>query len=378
MEDRSKQFKVGVVVVATVLITMLLVVFTSDFSWLPFRNQYQLQVLVPQAPGVAPKTPVRRRGILIGRVATVEDTDEGALITIDIDEGKHVKTNEEARIQTSLIGDAVVEFTPVRPSQGAQQVQPGGVPLQGFYNPSPLDLIANLQGDLKQTIQSLGRAGDEVSILAERMNSVLGGQDVERINRLMTSTESAMENFSSLTAKLDDLLGDEQYRAQLKEGMSRLPQVISDANEIMQVLEVAVVSADENLKNLQGLTQPLGERGPEIVDAMESSADNLSELLGEIALLAKNLNSDSGTIGKMIHDDQLYQELAGVVSQLQLTVAQATGTVTDVRGMINDPLIMRRIRQILDNVWVATDKIARDPARVLRGISARNREVPIK
>jgi len=378
MEDRTKQFRVGVVVFATMVITMLLILMNSDFSWSPFRNQYQLQVLVSQAPGVAPDTPVRRRGILIGRVATVEDTDDGALITVNIDEGKYVKTNEEARIQTSLIGDAVVEFTPAAPSLGAQIVQPGGEPLRGMYNPSPLDLIANLQGDLKQTIQALGRAGDEVANMAERLNSVMGGQDVERINRLFVSAESAMNNFSSVMANVDDVVGDEQFRGQLKDALKQLPMVVSDAKEIMQVLEAAVGSADQNLKNLQGLTGPLGERGPEIVDAMEASVDNLSELLGEVALLAKNLNSQDGTIGKLIHDDKLYHELASAVSQASAAVGEAKGTITDVRGIINDPLIHRRIRQILDNVWVLTDKISRDPARVLRGVVSRNRELPIK
>jgi len=366
------------VVIATMLITVLLVVFTSDFSWLPFHNHYQLQVLVSQAPGVAPKTPVRRRGILIGRVSTVVDTDEGALITIDIEEGKHVKTNEGARIQTSLIGDAVVEFSPDRPSQGAQIVKPGGPPIRGFYNPSPLDLIANLQGDLKLTIQSLGRAGDEVADMAERLNAVLGGQDIERIDRLVNSTESAMTNFSSVMTNLNDVLGDEQFKAQLKDGLAQLPSVITDAKEIMRVLEAAVGSADQNLKNLQGLTGPLGERGPEIVTAMEASVDNLSELLGEIALLAKNLNSKEGTIGKLIHDDELYRKLASVVNQASLAMGEATGAISDARGLINDPHMRRKIRQILDNITAFAQKLAQDPARVVRGIVPRNRELPIR
>jgi hypothetical protein len=46
--------------------------------------------------------------------------------------------------------------------------------------------------------------------------------------------------------------------------------------------------------------------------------------------------------------------------------------------MINDEFIQRRIRQILDNIWVLTDKIARDPARIARGIVPKNREVPVK
>ncbi|MCH2115501.1 MAG: MlaD family protein [Pirellulales bacterium] len=369
MEDRSKQFKVGVVLVATILATGLLVVLTSDFSWSPFRDQYQLQVLVDQAPGVAPDTPVRRRGILIGRVAEVLDTDDGALITVDIDQGKQIKTNEVVRIQTSLIGDAVVEFAPGPPSPNAQVVAPGGPPFAGMYNPSPLDLIANLQGDLKQTIQSLGRAGEEVGLLAERLNQVLGGQDIDRIDRLFLSAENAMNNIASVMANVDDVLGNDQFKAELKKGLAQLPAVIEEVNMIMKALERAISSADQNLVNLQGLTEPLGERGPEIVDAMESGVGNLSELLGEGALLAKNINKSDGTLGKLINDDELYRRLAG-------TIGQASAAVSDVQALINDPMIHRRIQQVLYNTWVFTDKIARDPARVVRGLT--NRETPIK
>ncbi len=371
MEDRSKQFRVGVVVVTTLLVTALLVAMTSDFSWSPFRQRYQLQVLVDQAPGVAPETPVRRRGILIGRVADVVDTDEGALITVEIEENKHVKTNEIVRIQTSLIGDAVLEFTPAGPPANAQIVQPGMGPVRGMYNPSPLDLVANLQGDLKQTIQALGQAGGEVAILAERLNQVLGGQDIERLDRLFVSAETALNNIGSVMANLDDVLGDEQFKAELKSGLAELPGLVSEAKVIAEALERAVTSADQNLINLQGLTEPLGERGPEITDAIETGVDNLSELLGEAALLAKNINSSDGTIGKLIYDDQLYQQLAS-------TIGQASGTMSDLRMLINDPLLQRRLRQILDDLRIFSDKIARDPARVARGFIPRNREVPLQ
>jgi len=364
MEDRTKQFRVGIVVFATMIISVLLILMNSDFSWSPFKSQYQIKVLVDQAPGVTSDTPVRRRGILIGRVAEVDDTDEGALLTINIDEEKHVKTNEAARIQTSLIGDAVIEFAPISPSAGAEQVAPGTI-LRGTYNPTPLDLIANLQGDLKQTIVSLGRAGDEVAKLAERMNEVLGGQDVERLTRLLDSTETAMAQFSSVMGNLDDILGDEQFKEQLKQGLADLPSVVADARAIMEALQGALGSADQNLKNLQGFTGPLGERGPEIVDSIEGGVGSLSELLGEAALLAKNLNSSDGTIGKLIHDRELYDQLTMIVHQVQKILANVEN-------------MSRRLRPILDDVRVFTDKIARDPARIARGIIPRNRELPVK
>jgi phospholipid/cholesterol/gamma-HCH transport system substrate-binding protein len=371
MDERRKQFSVGVVVFATGIITIVLILMSSDFSWSPFRQQYQLQVLVDQAPGVAPDTPVRRRGILIGRVDSVTDTDDGALITLNIDGQKEIKSNEVARIQTSLIGDAVIDFAPLGPAANATVVQPGGPPLRGIYNPSPMDLLANIQGDLKVTIQSLGDAGQQVADLAEKLNQVLGEADAERLSRIMESADTALANFSRVMADVDDITGDEQFKEELKRGLSQLPQVVSDAREILAVLERTLASADKNLQNLQGLTGPLGERGPELVDSLELSVTNLSAVFEEAALLTKSINSSEGTIGRLIRERELYDQLGS-------TVNEAQGAVRDVRALINDDFIQRRIRMILDNIWVLTDKLARDPARLARGIVPSNRETPVK
>lgn len=364
MEDRTKQFRVGVVVFATMIITVLLILMNSDFSWSPFRSQYQLQLLVDQAPGVTRDTPVRRRGVLIGRVDSVQDTDTGALITMNIDAGKEIKSNEAARIQTSLIGDAVLEFGPVGPAEGATPLPPGSI-VRGSYNPTPLDLLANLQGDLRETIISLGRAGDQVADLAQRMNEVLGGQDVERVTRLVENTEAAMANFATAMDNVNDVIGDEQFKRDFKDGLAQLPSVVSDAREIMRALEGALGSADENLKNLQGFTGPLGERGPEIVASIERGVDNLSELLGETALLAKSFNTSEGTFGRLIRERELYDQLLMTVGQVNQLIA-------------NFDMLTRKLRPIIDDVRVFTDKIARDPARIGRGIVPQNREMPIK
>jgi phospholipid/cholesterol/gamma-HCH transport system substrate-binding protein len=371
MDERRKQFSVGVVVFATGVITVVLILMSSDFSWSPFRRQYQLQVLVDQAPGVAPDTPVRRRGILIGRVASVTDTDNGALLTLNIDGEKEIKSNEVARIQTSLIGDAVIDFAPLGPAVDATVVQPGGPPLRGIYNPSPLDLLSNLQGDLKVTIQSLGNAGEQVAELAEKLNRVLGEADTERLSRVMASADAALADFSRVMADVKDITGDEQFKADLKRGLSQIPQVVSDAREILSVLERTLASADKNLQNLQGLTGPLGERGPELVDRLELSVTNLSSVFEEAALLVKSINNSEGTIGRLIREREFYDKLGS-------TVDEAQAAIRDVRMIVNDDFIQRRIRMILDNVWVLTDKLARDPARLARGIVPNNRETPVK
>jgi phospholipid/cholesterol/gamma-HCH transport system substrate-binding protein len=369
MSERNKQFRVGVVAIATVVITAILVAWHSDFSALPFREQYDVQMLVDQAPGVGPNTPVRRRGLLVGRVANVEATDDGALITISLDRGKEIKSNEEGRIQSSLIGDAVIEFVPVKSPAGAQAVPPGGR-VQGSYNPTPLDMLAEIQGDLRQTVVSLGSAGDQVAQLAGRLNKVLEENDLERVTRLVESLETAVAEFKSVMRNVNDVIGDEQVKAQLQKGLEQLPTLLSDARGILEALQGAVVSADANLKNLQGLTGPLGERGPAIVDVLEKSVRNLEALLGQVAEFTRKVNQSEGTVGLLLRDRQLYDQVLAAVEQ-------ASGTIRDVRTIVaNVDALSRRVRPILDDVRVFTDKIARDPARIARGVI--DRETPIK
>jgi phospholipid/cholesterol/gamma-HCH transport system substrate-binding protein len=368
MNERTKQFRVGVLVFGTLLLASMLIMWNSDFESLPFQGKYQVKMLVDQAPGVAPGTPVRRRGIPIGRVGGVEDVDNGALLTLDIDDGKVIKSNEVGRIQSSMMGDDIIEFVPGSSPVGAQPVDPQKV-IQGSYAPSPMDLMANLQGDLKQTIISLGEAGEEVAELADRVNQVMGENDMQRVRQLVDSMDRAMVEFATVTKNLNDIVGDEQFKAQLKDGLTQLPSLVADARAIMEGLEGAVGSADENLKNLQGLTGPLGNRGTVIVASLEQSIRNLEELLGQVALLTRNLNSSEGTVGLLMRDRQLYDQLNATIVQLQ-------GTIGDARGIIGDPEVSRRVKQILFNAWVFSDKIARDPARLARGVV--DRETPIK
>ncbi|RIK76485.1 MAG: hypothetical protein DCC67_13835 [Planctomycetota bacterium] len=402
MNERTKQFRVGVVVFATIVISSILILWNSDFSALPFQGRYQVSMVVDQAPGVMPGTPVRRHGLLIGRVESVEDTREGARITLAIDEGKEIRTNEIARIRSSLVGDAIIEIVKVRPdappaaapadgpgavadpsAQAAQfavsfvQAAPSGEPaivppggtIEGVYVPNPLDMLGDIQADLKQSVIALGAAGEEVAELAQRINDVLGESDLARVKRLVESTDRAMNEFAAVTRNLNDIVGDEAFKTQLKEGLGQLPSLVADARAILEGLERAVSSADENLKNLQGLTGPLGDRGQAIVATLEQSIRNLEELLGQVALLTRNVNQSEGTLGLLIRERKTYD-------QLQQTLAQANAAIVDVRALVNNQYLRMRLEQILDNVRVITDKLARDPARLARGIF--DRETPIK
>ena len=88
MNERQMQFRVGVVVFATMIIGGLLATLSGPLttSWLPWgRRSYNVGIKVDKAPGVDHNTPVRKNGISIGRVKSIEEQTGGMLLKAEID-----------------------------------------------------------------------------------------------------------------------------------------------------------------------------------------------------------------------------------------------------------------------------------------------------
>jgi len=91
MDERVMQFRVGVVFLATFLITAILLGMFGKLPTMMGRN-YTLQVRFDYAGGVTKGTPVRKSGVLIGKVSNVRltDHDSKVLVSIDIQSDKTV------------------------------------------------------------------------------------------------------------------------------------------------------------------------------------------------------------------------------------------------------------------------------------------------
>ena len=86
MNERIMQFRVGVMILATILIAAILVLLFMGSSPL-LHGTYTIYIKFSDAPGVTRDTPVRKAGIRIGRVRNVQfaDDDAGVIVTAEID-----------------------------------------------------------------------------------------------------------------------------------------------------------------------------------------------------------------------------------------------------------------------------------------------------
>ncbi|MCU0959045.1 MAG: MlaD family protein [Pirellulaceae bacterium] len=294
MDERVLRFRVGVVVVAAAIITIILITLLGAWPN-PFTPQYLLHILFPSAPGVTIDTPVRKSGIEIGRVANLELRDEGGVwVTMKINSRYPLRFNEICRIGTgSLVtGDAVLEFVASDSPQLSREAIPDGTSLtNGIVETNPFELIVNMEGEVRSALDAVKQAGTEVGTFARSMNELMGTKD-DQLGRIVDKTEVALENFNKAMSSVDALVGDEQLMRRLHESLDRVPQIfdqtqrtLSQVQDTLKSFNTVALRASRNLENLEDFTAPLGERGEEISQNLVDSIRRVNELLTNFAEL---------------------------------------------------------------------------------------------
>jgi phospholipid/cholesterol/gamma-HCH transport system substrate-binding protein len=404
MDEQGYRFGVGVLVVASLVIVIILILF---FGAAPnfFAKRYQVTIKFPAAPGVETDTPVRKNGVQIGRVTDVKlldvneqsrDEEGGVILRLELDSKVRVRASEVARIGTgSLItGDAVIEFVPGNQAsrlarfdgvggspkdgvidQNEQQIADAyladgdysGGPGAGQVAPDPLNALVSMQESVVTTLASMEQASNQVNLLAGDIRRVIGGGegDTPGINRKL---EQTIDNFNQTLNAIEGLFNDPALRSAIATTSNRLPQLINEAETVMQQTKSTLasfegvgVAAEETMKNVAEFTRPLGKQGDKLVSDAVRALGNLDALLAEVRQVTAKVNSSQGTVAKLLEDDELYFSL--------------------VRTLENVETLTRRMQPIVEDVRIFSDKVARDPSQVigLRGaLSGRPAGIGVK
>lgn len=370
MDDWVIRFRVGVVFIAAAIATIVLVMLFGQWPNL-LRNRYEINVEFPEAPGITVETPVRKSGVLIGRVSEVTLQDKGVLVKANIDEGYKLRREEMCRIGSgSLLGDAVLEFVPMGmddkikrfDTNGNNLIDPdeqqlaneligdGDYMTEGVVASNPMRILVNLEDDIMATLKSIQSAGDQVQTLAATVNNTVDGKDAD-LQDLLVKADRSLEQFQKTMETLQTVIGDPKLAQDLKTTLQSVPMLVNETRETMQVARTTFTEfqkvsskAEQNLDNLAGFTEPLKERGPQLAENIERSSENLNQVLLQLVTFTETLNEGQGTLGKLVHDDELYQRIERIAD--------------------NAEDITRRVRPIMEDVRVFTDKIARDPRQL--------------
>jgi phospholipid/cholesterol/gamma-HCH transport system substrate-binding protein len=401
MNDRAMRFRIGVFVLAALLLLAVLITLFGSFPRF-FKRHTEYVVRFQDAPGIAQGTPVRRSGVRIGEVSRMELDDENGqvLVYILIDKGYRLRRIDVPTLVTGLLGgDTSIDFVPKRQGEGADfgLVEPDEVLVGATVaNVSTLlaqasQVVPTTQETLDQMRKSLQRfeklapqmedAIKEYTKLGQSLNKTI--PNVEKTNQQLLDTAKEIEvtsrNWGRLGENINNLVVTQQDKAiktldSLNDTIQRVGSVLNDenqrnvasiiknvrtttdsldelmknTNELIRESQKTVKSvgdsvskADEALQNLTKATKPFADRGDTIARSLDETSDRLNKTLMDVQALFRVIGQEDGTFKRLISDPALYNNLDKAA--LQITC------------------LMTRVDHILKDMEVFADKLARHP-----------------
>jgi hypothetical protein len=216
------------------------------------------------------------------------------------------------------------------------------------------------------------------------------------VDRILDTTERAMNQFEATMASFNEIIGDgpvvaqqpynvrqpvngqqpdftqppqqpvqpqgpgqqpidgREMRQRLRQGLYELPDAIHETRLTLADFRAVLETAHTNFKNLEGFTEVLGQKGDVFAEAMLRLADGLDTLIRDFNVLVTALNNREGTIGRLIYDPQAYENL-------NILMCNANRVL----GNIN--FLVERLRPVAEDARVFMDKVAREPGRIVTG-----------
>jgi phospholipid/cholesterol/gamma-HCH transport system substrate-binding protein len=341
MEERKIQFRVGLMIFATLLILGILMVMFGQMPSIIYGT-YKLNITFDQAPGVTEGTPVRKSGILIGQVSKVRfsEDDTKVDVVVAIQKKFRLHKNEVCRVQLNLLGDASLEFIRSPDVAHSKELYEDGDAIKGIYTVEPTQLIANIQDRFDSTITSVQTTSSNLSVASQRLTTTL-----EKLSGILDDNregmKKAVDQANDIMGSTKNVIGDKETQEQLRAAIKEMPQMIKDTHDTVLKMRETVAVVDRNLRNVEGFTKPLGERGDALIDNLDRGTQKLDLLVSEMLQFSQALNNSKGTIGQLVNNPELYQNLN-----------KAAKNLNEVSG---------QLKPIVNDARVFSDKIARHP-----------------
>ena len=286
----NRQFQVGIFVILGMISVLAALFFLTDPSM--FRGRYLVTTTVVDAGGIRKGDPVQMKGVNIGRVHDFLLSQEGVLITLELEGHWQVPADSRTELVSSgILGGRTVLVVPGR---GTEVLRPGGS-LPGENMPGLLDFPPDLgenATDVLQRIQGLLDAPTVESIQAS------AGDLRDLLNRLSALAEAQGDEVSKLTASLNRSAQGLEEAAGSGEAwaraVARADSTLAVANRTSESLLRASSSLETILRRMEAGEGTLGQLSTD-----STLYDNLAETLDSIRALVEDIKENPGRYVKV-------------------------------------------------------------------------------
>lgn len=280
----TREIKTAILVISTILL------FIWGYSFLKGRDlleKYQtFYVLYDNVEGLSPSASITINGLIVGRVTNIAlDKNTGKLMV-----EMQVKTDYPiSKTSTAMIykpGFIEGKQIAIYPNLADKSESVDGQILAGK---TELDLTESLKKQLVPLQAKFEKVMHNADDLLIGFNNVLNNQGQQDLKKSLAALSQTMEQFRQASSSINVIL--DENKGQIKGVVTNLNKVSSNFSKISDSLNKA-------------------DLGKTVV--------NLQKTLEKVDKIMVNLQAGKGTMGKLINDDVLYNNLEKTSKELEL------------------------------------------------------------
>ncbi|RTY93613.1 MlaD family protein [Flavobacterium sp. GT3R68] len=280
----TREIKTAILVIASILL------FIWGYSFLKgkdlFTDYRTFYVQYDNVEGLAASAPVTINGLVVGKVTTISiDNTTGKLIVeLQIKSDFPVsKSSLVAIYEPGLIGGKQIQIIP---NYTDKVLAKSGDTLQGSVKKGLTDLVGEKLTPLQDKVEKTVVSADS---LLTSLNKVLDAKTKENLKSSIAHLNQTMAQFSDASKSVNTILDGNKEKIAVT--MTNLNKVSSDFSKISDSLSKANISR---------------------------TVKNLGETLAKVDKIMDGVQSGKGTLGKMMTDEALYNNLDKTSKELEL------------------------------------------------------------
>lgn len=246
--------------------------------------------------GLAVSKPVLVSGFQIGRVSKLTLQPNGKIRTeFKIKDDYEIPSNTVARIVSAdLLGSKAIVFELGNSTTMARNDDP---------------LLSDVQANLMEKVEPLQK---KIENLVVKLDSVLSGvnsvldENFQRdFKSSIHSISVSLKNLEKITGDVDGLMGAEK---------NRLSNILSNMESITMNFKNNNEKINSILANLDNLSDDLSKT------EIKATVDNANQAMKDVMEITNKIKSGDGSLGQLIHDEKLYNNLTSASESLDQLV----------------------------------------------------------
>ena len=285
----SNETKIGVLAVVALAALILGFNFLKGSSL--FQHTKKIYAVFDNVDGLEVSNAVQINGLTIGSITEISESDKdlsnGIVVTITLKKPVNIPRNSTGEINSGFISSATI----IIDKGDAKESLENGDTLQ---TKKKANLFSQVQSSVNPVILKLGGTLTSLDSLIQVIGSMFDP-------RLKNNFSAIVGNLTASSAELQKLLNNQTgYLAQSLKNMNDFTGNLAKNNDhVTQTL----ANLDKTSSNLASA------KIPEAVETLQSTMNELKGIMDKV-------NSNNGSLGMLLNDKHLYQNLEGTTRSL--------------------------------------------------------------